>query len=178
MLLNSDSRYGAITRTLHWSIALLILGLVALGWYMVDLTYYDKWYNASLSYHKAIGMLVLALGAAKILWKLVTSSPAHAPTIKPWELAGARIAHLLLYAMMIVIPVSGYLISTSAGDAVSFFGWFDIPALYPAGEELRDLAIDVHYYLAYATLALVGVHALAALKHQFVDKDGTLRKML
>ena len=175
---NTEERYGLVTKGLHWAVAVLIIGLIWLGWYMVDLTYYDRWYNASLSAHKALGMLVLALGTMKLVWTVVDRSPAYAATIKPWERKAATAMHHTLLLMMLVIPVTGYLISTSEGDPVSFFGWFDIPAVVVAGERLRDVAIEAHFYLAYLTCALVVIHLLAALKHQFVDRDGTLTRML
>ena len=80
--------------------------------------------------------------------------------------------------MMLLIPVTGYLISTSAGKPIQLFNWFALPAVIDVDEELRDLAITVHYYLAYATLFLVLGHAGAALKHHFINKDDTLKRML
>jgi cytochrome b561 len=74
--------------------------------------------------------------------------------------------------------VTGYAISTSAGSAVAFFDLFDIPAVLPKSEGLRDLAIELHYYLSYGTAILVAIHTLGALKHQFIDQDGTLRRIL
>jgi cytochrome b561 len=73
---------------------------------------------------------------------------------------------------------TGYIISTSAGDGISIFGWLEVPAIITAGEAVRDLAIELHYWLAYGTAGLAIVHALAALKHQFMDHDGMLRRML
>ena len=73
---SSGERYGLVSRGLHWSVALLIIGLLWLGWYMVDLTYYDRWYNASLEWHKVLGMLVLCVGIVKIFWALVSHAPA------------------------------------------------------------------------------------------------------
>ena len=146
MLRNSESTYGAITRSLHWTVALLIIGLIALGWYMVGLSYYDKWYNDSLSIHKSLGMLALTLACLKVIWAAVPPHPAFSGTLKPWERSAARATHMVLYAMMVAIPVTGYVISTSAGDSVSFFGWFDIPAALPKSEGLRDVAIELHYY--------------------------------
>ena len=85
---------------------------------------------------------------------------------------------MLFLGLMIVIPLTGYLISTSAGDGISVFGMFEVPALVEKNVTLRDLAIAVHYYTAYGTAFLVVLHAGGALKHQFVDRDDTLRKML
>ena len=170
-------RYSVLTRILHWLMALNILGLIALGWWMVDLTYYDPWYNRSLELHKAIGLVGLAVAVLFVAWALVRRGPPL-PDMPAWQRIGAHAAHGLLFLLMLVLPVTGYLISTSAGDGVSIFGLFEVPALVQGGESLRDIAIDLHYYIAYGALALVGLHAAAALKHQFVDKDGLLRRML
>jgi cytochrome b561 len=175
---STDERYGSITRLLHWVVALLIIGLVALGFWMVDLSYYDRWYNRSLELHKEFGMIVLALAALKIGWAIFDVKPGFPETIKPWERAAATAANHLFYLLMLLIPVTGYIISTSAGDGISIFGWLEVPAIITAGEAVRDLAIELHYWLAYGTAGLAIVHALAALKHQFMDHDGMLRRML
>ena len=178
ILRNAESRYGAVTKLLHWSVAALILGLIWLGWYMVGLTYYDAWYNDSLAWHKALGIVVLALGALKIGWAFYSQPPAHAATLKRWERFAATVVHGLLYTMMVLIPVTGYLVSTSEGEGVDLWGLFTVPAVFVAGEALRDLAIEAHYWCGYAVGVLALVHAGAALKHQFLDRDGTLRRML
>lgn len=175
---NTRLQFGLFTRLLHWLIAILILGLIWLGWYMVDLTYYDKWYNASLHYHKSLGILALALAIAKLGWHVYTPAPGPLADLQPWEKTGARLMHYLLWGMMLLIPVSGYLISTSAGKPIQLFNWFAIPAIVDVDEELRELAIDVHFYLAYATLFLAAGHAGAALKHHFINRDDTLKRML
>lgn len=174
----SATEYSAITRVLHWTVALLIIGLIWLGWWMVDLSYYDRWYNRSLELHKSLGMAVLAVAAVKIAWVVYEGKPAFADTMQPWERAAATAVHHLFYLLMLLIPVTGYVISTSAGDGISIFGLFEVPAVLPASETMRDIAIELHFWLSYATLALVVVHALAALKHQFIDRDGTLRRIL
>ena len=177
-LRNTPAAYGALTRVLHWAVALLIIALVALGWWMVGLSYYDRWYHDALETHKALGMLALALGALKVGWYLGNPRVGFAGALAPWERAAARTVHWLFLALMVLIPATGYLISTSAGDGVSMFGLFEVPALVAEDERLRDAAIAVHYYAAYGVAALALVHAGAALKHQFVDRDGTLRRML
>jgi cytochrome b561 len=177
MFRSSKTDYGIITRLLHWLVALLIIGLIGLGWWMVDLSYYDRWYNRALDLHKALGMLVLALAAVKIGWMMFDGRPGFPDSISSWERTAATAVHHLFYLLMLLIPVTGYIISTSAGDGISMFGWFEVPALLPAGETVRDIAIELHYWLAYGTAALVVIHAAAAVKHQFIDRDGTLRRM-
>lgn len=177
-LRNRRDNYGWISRVLHWLTAVGIIGLIWLGWYMVDLSYYDQWYNKSLLAHKAFGVAVFALGVLTVLWHLVSPPPHSLPSLRPWERIAARAMHHLLQLLVLLLPLTGYVISTSAGKPVEIFDWFLLPALFPVDAELRDLAITWHYYLAYATAGLVAGHAAAALKHQFVDRDGTLARML
>ena len=103
-LKNTRERYGIVTKLLHWSIAVLIIGLTALGVYMMDLTYYDRYYNVSLETHKALGILVLELAILKILWSGFSPSPESAPSMKRWEKGAAKLMHFTLYAMMVLIP--------------------------------------------------------------------------
>jgi cytochrome b561 len=123
-------------------------------------------------------MIVLILGAVKIGWQLYTPPPAAAGALKPWERMAAAGVHHLLLLLMVLIPVTGYLISTSDGKSVDVFGWFQVPALVGKNDTVRDMAITLHFYLAYAVGLLAVGHAGAALKHQFIDKDGTLARMI
>jgi cytochrome b561 len=178
MLRNSADRYGLVAKLLHWILATLILGLVWLGWYMVDLTYFDPWYNRSLEWHKALGMIVLALALGKLLWLHVSPSPRLGATLPPWQRIAAKATHHTFVVMMLLIPLTGYTISTSDGKSVSLFGLVELPALWPRNEALRDWAIELHFYAAYGTALLALAHAAAAVKHQFYDRDGTLARML
>ncbi|MFT7459287.1 MAG: cytochrome b561 [Planctomycetota bacterium] len=175
---NTSDSFGLLTKLFHWLLAFSIIGLIWLGWYMVDLTYYDKWYNKSLSWHKSLGMLVLGAALLKIGWQWYSPIPDTVKQLRKWERVGAHIMHKLLLVLMILIPTTGYLISTSNGKVVDIFGWFDIPALLSKNTEVRDLAIELHYYMAYGMAVLLLGHIAAALKHQFLNKDGTLVKML
>ncbi|MGR9091753.1 MAG: cytochrome b [Gammaproteobacteria bacterium] len=167
-----------VSKLLHWAIATLILGLVGLGAYMVELSYFDKWYNQSLSLHKSLGLLVFAIAGAYFCWKVFSPSPTGLTAAPRWQRLGARLMHGALMLLMLAIPVSGYLISTSAGNPVEFFGLFDVPAPGRNNRGIRDLAIAVHYYFAYGIVVLVLGHAGFALKHQLVDKDGALARMI
>lgn len=175
---NSATSFGVITRILHWVLATLIFALIALGWYMVDLTYFDKWYNGSLTWHKSLGIIVLGLAVLKTGWQFYTPLPAQPTTLRPWERTAARVMHVVLLALMLAVPASGYLISTSAGKGVMVFDWFEVPALISGDTALRDAAIATHFYAAYGIGLLALGHAAAALKHQFLNRDGTLARML
>lgn len=151
---NTSTAYGIVTRILHWVVALLIIGLIGLGWWMVGLSYYDRWYYDARELHKALGMLALTLGGVKVLWYLSNHTVAFATSVTPYQRLAARSVHVLFLALMVVIPVTGYVISTSAGEGVSMFGLFEVPALLECGKSLRELAIDVHFYASYTASTL------------------------
>lgn len=175
---NGRDRYGLVSISFHWTIALAFVGLVGLGLWMVGLSYYDPWYNASLAFHKAIGIVALAVAVAKFGWRFADPKPGLAADLKPHERAGATVMHWILNALIVLVPVTGYVISTSEGAGIDMFGLFKLPAIPGRSEGLRNLAIELHYYLAYGGIALVALHAGAALKHHFLDRGSTLRRML
>lgn len=178
MLKNSPNEYGVISKLLHWVTALLIFGLIGLGWWMVGLNYYHPDYHSSLSLHKSLGMIALAIATMKIAWRVVTPPPLLAATLTGLQRRLATGMHHLLWFGILITPLSGYGISTSEGAGVEVFDWFAIPAWLPRSETLRDIVTVLHAWSAYGIGAFAVVHALAALKHQFVDRDGTLRRML
>lgn len=175
---NSAEGYGRVSRLLHWSIALGIFGLVGLGWYMVGLTYFDPLYHTALSWHKAVGMAVLLLGALFLAWKLISPSPPHPASLGRLQQQAAGTVHVVLVLMILTIPLTGYLISTSDGKPIELAWGLAVPALFTVETWLRDLAIEVHFWCAYGTAILAMGHAGAALKHQFIDRDGILSRML
>jgi cytochrome b561 len=175
---NTSQRYGTVSRLLHWSLALLLVVLFALGWWSTEMSYYDPLYRTVPDLHRALGVLAACLILLRIAWALYNPHPLPAATAQPWERWAARIGHLSLYILMVAIPVSGYLISTADGRGVAVFGLFELPALLPADAGREELAGSAHYFLAFGAAYLVLLHAAAALKHQFIDRDGTLRKMI
>ena len=180
MVLNSDEKYGGISKLLHWIIALAMIFLIALGWYMTTIIgkdYYNPWYNKAPELHKVVGLALLAVVLLKLTWTAITPLPHLPREIGPLERGLAWLAHKALYILMIVLPVTGYVIATSKGAPVDFYGLFKIPALLPGSEKSRALAEELHYYGAYGGAALIALHFLAALKHQFNDGIGVLRRM-
>ena len=177
MRLHNDRQgYGVVSVLLHWVMAILIIGLFALGMYMVDLDYYNPWYQKAPDLHRSLGVIVAMLLLFRLGWRLLNPHPEIAG--KPWEQRAALWVHRLFYAMIAAIVVSGYLITTADGQAVSVFGWFEIPAtIYGFGNQ-EDIAGVVHEWLANLLIALTLLHTLAALKHHFIDRDLTLRRML
>ncbi len=174
---NGVNDYGLIAQALHWAVALMILALIALGWWMTDLGFYDPWYHRAPALHKAFGMAALGLALVRIVWVVVDRPPPLEDSLGRWERVAAAMAHRGLYLLTLAIPVTGYLLSTARGEGVELFGGIAVPALLPPESGREAWAGQVHTWLAYGTLGLVALHALAALKHQFFDKDGTLRRM-
>ncbi|WP_053005916.1 cytochrome b [Kiloniella spongiae] len=177
MIRNSTDSYGLVSKLLHSLIAFSIIGLIGLGWWMVGLSYYDAWYHAGLELHRAIGICVLVLASVFAIWKMISPSPGLQKSLKPMEKVGAKVVHIILLLSMFVIPLTGYAISTSSGSGFTFFGLFDIPSLTAITDATRDLAISLHYYTAYGLIVVALLHAGAAIKHQFIDKKGTLKRM-
>ncbi len=175
---NDAESYGLVNKLLHWLIAALIIALLVIGWLMVDLGYYDPWYHDSLSWHKSLGIIVAIVVALKLIWRLNSAPPQFQKSLSVIEKSTARSVHWLLLTGMIVIPISGFLISTSEGAAIGVFNWFSVPAFIVVSESNRDFAINIHYYFAYGALGLIIVHTTAALKHQFIDHKDTLKRML
>lgn len=177
---NTEDRYGAVAILLHWLMAFLVIGLLALGLYMVTLpdVGFDTKKITLIFYHKELGLLVLVLLALRLGWRLTNVLPQLVAHLPDWQKIAARFVHLSFYALMFVLPMTGWLMSSAAGIPVSFFGLFTLPDFLPRDEHLFQRLIDVHKWLAYALVLAIFVHVGAALRHHFVFKDDTLRKML
>ncbi|OEE62941.1 cytochrome b [Enterovibrio norvegicus FF-33] len=174
--MEKPAQYGLTQRLIHWLSALLIIGLFAAGLWMVDLTYYSSWYKTAPHWHKSVGLCVAALTLFRLVWRFVKSTPEIEG--KRFERMAAHAAHNVIYLLLIVIFTSGYLISTSDGRPIEVFDWFAVPALGELFPDQSDIAGTVHYYAAFGLIGLAVLHAAAALKHHFIDKDNTLRKMI
>lgn len=175
---NSETRWGWVAIVLHWVVALVIIGLFALGFWMVDLTYYDDWYRQAPDIHRSVGILLFSAMLFRVLWRLISSAPRPLPNHSRLEVIGAKLGHLALYLLVFVAMTSGYLISTADGSAISVFGWFDVPSVTGRIKGMEEIAGEIHYWSTWALIILAGLHALAALKHHFIDRDDTLRRML
>ncbi|MCP3662206.1 MAG: cytochrome b [Gammaproteobacteria bacterium] len=178
MIRDSTLNYGLVSITLHWLMALLLLGLFTVGLYMTDLGYYDSWYHRAPWWHKSIGLLFFMLLLIRLAWRIANVTPCDHDNHKQWERLLARFIHRVLYVLMLLICVSGYLIATVKGEGISIFGWFDLPALFTNLDDQKDLAGKTHLGLAVTLVVLVGLHALGAIKHHFIDRDDTLIRMI
>ena len=175
---NSTGGYGLVAIVLHWLVALVVIAMFALGLWMVELTYYDVWYKRAPDLHKSIGILLFLVMLARLLWRSVNVIPSDEPDLTRLERQLAHATHKLLYLLLFAVMLSGYLISTADGRPIEVFGLVSVPALLSDIPNQEDLAGRVHLILAITLISLAGIHALAALKHHFIDRNRTLKKML
>lgn len=179
MLRDHKSGFGLISILLHWVSAILIVFLFGLGLYMVDLTYYEPFYNTGPELHVSFGLLLLLLTLFRILWRMVNGRnprplPEHTLVIR--VLSGT--VQYSLYLLVLIVIASGYLITTSKGDPASMFDWIYFPSLIQLSGQDVDLAGEVHYWLAWVIIVLSTIHAAAALMHHFLYRDRTMVRML
>jgi cytochrome b561 len=163
---------------IHWLMALAIPGLFGLGLWMVDLTYYDAWYKRAPEIHKGIGIFLFLVLVFRLLWRTVNPMPRPEPDLSTFERRASKAVHFALYLLLFAVMTSGYLISTADGRPINVFGLFQVPATIAGLPNQADLAGQTHLILAVTLVSLAGVHALAALKHHFIDRDRTLTRML
>jgi len=171
-------RYTRTACVFHWGIALLIVCGFGLGLYMTSLKFSPL--KLSLySYHKWIGVTVFSLAVLRLLWRLTHPAPALPETTPAWQRHAAGALHMVLYALILAIPLSGWLYSSSAGVPTVPFGIsaLQLPDLLERNKEVADSLKFLHMTLNYSLAALVCLHVAAALKHQFFDRDGLLQRM-
>ena len=169
--------YSFSLKVLHWLSAIIIFGLFGLGFWMVELDYYSPYYQSAPALHKSIGICYVVLLFARLVIRAFAELPSAIDSHHPIERAISSFVHRFFYFLLLLIVISGYLISTADGRAISVFELFEIPSLGSFVENQEDYAGDIHKWLAYGLIGLAVIHALAAIKHQFVDKDQTLKRM-
>ncbi|MCG8519515.1 MAG: cytochrome b/b6 domain-containing protein [Pseudomonadales bacterium] len=171
-LMDADNRYGAVSRALHWSMALLLLGMLASELWFEVLEH--RLSGADLmALHQSLGVVLLVLVIVRVGWRWLNRSrlavPAH------WALA-AKAGHVVLYLLMLLMPLSGLAIAIGEGDSVALFGW----TLLDAGSEiawLEDSGENLHKILANVFWLMIGLHVAAALIHQHLLDDKVLKRM-
>lgn len=175
-LRNSPQRWGGVARFLHWSIALLIIGMAVVGLTMDELAntpFKVKVY----ALHKSTGITVLALVLLRLAWRLVDRRPALPPGMPAWQRGLSSLTHGLLYLMMLAMPLSGWLYNSASNFPLQWYWLFRLPPLSGPDPELKRLAHEVHEIGFYLLALLFALHVAAALKHHFIDRDATLARM-
>jgi len=170
-------RYTPVAIALHWIVAFAIIANLALGLYTVDLPLSPRKLQL-FSYHKWIGVTVLILAAARLLWRLGHPPPALPAAMPQWERRAAHGSHVLLYVLFFAAPLTGWLFSSASGFQTVYLGLLPIPDLLHKDKALADALRLAHKSINYTMATLILVHAAAALKHHYRDRDDVLRRML
>ena len=171
------SRYDAALRILHWAIAAIIVAAIALGVAAFFLRPGSPPRVEILTIHKSLGMTALALVAVRVVWRLSVDAPAYSAGLGPLSRFGAHLVHVGLYALMIAMPVSGYLDSVAGGHDAPWFGVFTFPAAIGRSAALAHRAGFAHFYLAWTIGAALALHLAAVAWHAWVKRDEVFARM-
>ena len=177
---NSATSWGTGSKLFHWTMALLILGSAIFILHVNDSTW---WFASSpavfikyIHWHKAFGLMALALVIGRLLWRRGNLLPSVAP-LTPFEQRASKWTHAGLYALMVIVPLTGWIASSAFGSPTKFFGLFTIPGIIPKTKELVAPGYWSHFVVSWVLLGLVAVHAAAAIYHHVRRKDAVLRAM-
>jgi cytochrome b561 len=174
------SRYSAVAMALHWVLALAILTAFGVGLYVEDLPFSPEKLKL-LNWHKWAGMCILFLSVLRLVWR-ITHRPPELPAqvrqnMPGWQMAAFHGTHHLMYLLFFVVPLAGWAYSSAKGFPIVWFGVLPLPDLVAKDEALAHTLKEAHELAAFALIGLVFLHVAAALKHQFVDRDGLLDRM-
>ena len=173
--------YTAVAKLLHWVLALALTGIFGVGLYMADLPFSPlrlKLYN----WHKWAGITILTLSVLRLLWRFTHRPPplptAMAQSMPKWQHWAHEATHYAMYSLFFIVPLLGWAYSSASGFQIVVFGVLPLPDLLSANKELAETIKPLHGLAAWALCALVVLHVAAALKHQFIDRDGLIGRML
>src|SRR6476646_2229253 len=168
--------YAPVAKLLHWLTALAVIGLICVGLWMVELPIsLTKLYV--YAWHKWIGLTVLVLTVLRLAWRVHRPPPALPGTVTAWERAAAPWSHGLLLALLLALPLSGWLMSSAGGVSVVWFGVLPMPDLVPRDPQLFVALRTTHHWLAWTLMALLALHVAAVLRHDMLRRDGIFRRM-
>jgi cytochrome b561 len=176
-LKNSKQKFGAIAQLFHWTIVVLIVIQFVLA-QRADGLPRGAALLATLALHKSVGITILALAILRLVWRWVNPVPPMPSTAPHWQQVAARVSHIALYAVLLLMPLFGWLMSSARNFPVSWFGWVTLPDLIGANKQAYEFFHEGHEILAIVLLVLALAHIAAALKHHFIDKDDVLMRML
>lgn len=173
----SRSRYSTVAIWFHWIIAVGVIANVAIAELTEDASraVRGEWIGT----HKAIGITILVLTLGRLAWRLGHRPPPQPATMRRWEVVLSKSLHFIFYFLLLALPLTGWIFTSTGGRGIDFFGLFSIPALPVANSEsLHERFEDIHKLMGSAMLYLVILHVLAALKHQFFDRDGLIGRLM
>lgn len=175
-LRNTTETYGSMAKTIHWLIFLMVTTLLIVGFFMGDIEKPLRYtiYNI----HKLAGITVLTIMIFRVYWTITNPKLSYSAELPAWQILAARTVHYILYALVILMPLSGWIMSTAAGHNPLLFGTSLTLPFIPESKPLAKFFHKTHTVMAWTIIAMVSLHVLAALKHHFVNKDNVLKRML
>jgi len=177
MLRNTDTQWGSVAKVFHWSVALLVFVAFLLGWIAVSLDLSPTKLSLFV-WHKSIGLLVLFAVALRMLWRFTNPVPQPLKSMPGWQHSASIGEHLTQYVLMLVLPMSGWIIDSAANIPFRVFWLLQLPRLAAPSEPLQEFARDMHLRLSTCLAILLALHTGAALWHHFLVRDEILRRML
>ena len=173
---NTPTRYGSVAQTLHW----LVVGLLVLQFTLAKIAQHlplgpDK--LGTLARHKSVGITILMLAILRLTWRLF-NSPPPLPPMPRWQAIASKASHTALYALLFAMPLTGWTMSSASNYPVSWFGLFQLPDLVGPDHDLKEALKDIHGLFFNILATIAGLHVAAALKHQFLDHNGLMFRML
>lgn len=171
-----DAGYSPLAKGLHWLTAVLVFSLLALGLWMVDLPFGLPKLQA-YAWHKWIGLCVLLLTIVRLASRRRAPPPALPATVTAWERRLAPFSHGTLLALLVALPLSGWLMSSAGGVAVYWFGVVPLPDLVPRDPLLFERLRTLHHWFAWTMMAVLALHLAAVVRHDVLRRDGVFRRM-
>jgi cytochrome b561 len=173
---NTSVRYGSVAQFLHWAVLALLVVQVVLGKVAHELPVgFER--LVMMSRHKSLGITILGIAVLRLLWRFLDRPPPP-PAMPRWQQLAASLNHWALYALLFVLPLTGWLTSSAANRPVSWWGLVQLPDFVAPDAGLKETFEETHELLVNVLFVLVAVHVAAVMKHQFIDRDGLIRRML
>ena len=180
MMGNTSSSWGSVSRWFHWILGVAIIGMIAYGWWLNHIpARADRFFYRSI--HADIGYVVLLLTVIRLIWRGINPTPALPDDTPRWHKVTARVSHVLLYLVTILVAMLGWAMSgarPAEQNYASFFGWFNVPQFTSPDKLAAHAYEERHIYFAYALLALIVLHVVAAAWHHFIRRDRIAARML
>jgi len=174
---NTREQWGSVSKILHWLVVALVVAMAWLGLTMGGLPNGpDKIETYAL--HKSIGITILGLVLVRLSWRMYAGAPLPLPGTPRLQARTAALAHAGLYALLLAMPISGWMVNSTAGFPLQWFGLVNLPAIAGRSDDRRELAGAAHEWLFWALVLLVALHVAAAFYHHVFVRDGTLARML
>lgn len=177
-LKNTKTSYGLVSKSIHWLMALIVISMLAVGFFMGDFSKPLK--STVYMLHKSFGLLILTLVVVRLIWNWTTSTPDYEESLTPIEQKTSTAGHHLLYLLLLVMPLTGLFMSIASKRYPTFFNLFTV-SYFPAIPETKyfsQLMHDSHEIIAWVFVMVISLHILAALKHHFISKNNVLKRMM